>query len=104
MKQLDFPTGIFTSAEFTIIFTADEQIFVKREDEIMVEGVYKVSDRKIVLTDKRGARACLEPEAATGRYEWSFDGQRLTFVRIEDLCEGRIASLTIAPLVYSKNF
>lgn len=100
MKSNAFPIGTFTNDEFALVFTADGKLFVKREDKTLVEAIYKISGDKILITDTGGERACLSPETADGEYEWTFDGAELNFVKTEDLCEGRITSLTTQPLVF----
>lgn len=101
-EQIKFPIGTFTNEEFKVTFTFDGKYFVKREDKIRVEGTYVISGDKIVLTDKSGEAACLESDTATGRYKWKYNGKKLIFNKIEDMCEGRIQSLTNEPVIHSE--
>ena len=95
--QDKFPTGKYAVGEFTISFGSDGTTMVKRQAEVVVEGVYSVTKDEITITDKRGPMACID--AGPGKFQWKFDGKALTLKTIEDNCGGRASALTSQPLV-----
>ena len=95
--QDKFPTGKYAVGEFTISFGTDGTTTVRRQGEIVVEGVYSVTKDEITLNDKRGPMACID--AGPGKFQWKFDGKALTLKTIEDNCGGRASALTSQPLV-----
>ena len=95
--QDKFPTGKYGVGEFTISFGTDGTTTVRRQADIVVEGVYSVTKDEITITDKRGPMACID--AGPGKFQWKFDGKTLTLKTIEDKCGGRASALTSQPLV-----
>ena len=97
VAQDRFPTGKYAVGEFTISFGSDGTTTVRRQTDIVVEGVYSVTKDEISITDKRGPMACID--AGPGKFQWKFDGKALTLKTIEDNCGGRASALTSQPLV-----
>ena len=95
--QDKFPTGKYAVGEFTISFGSDGTTSVRRQADVVVEGVYSVTKDEITITDKRGPMACID--AGPGKFQWKFDGKALTLKTIEDNCGGRASALTSQPLV-----
>ncbi len=98
-EPVEFPAGTYKNAEFIVTFSDEGKIIVKKEDRLMVEGTYTLSGDRIVLTDEKGPLACKDPGTETGEYQWEFDAQGLIFIRLRDLCKGRVTSLESQPLV-----
>lgn len=62
----------------------------------VVQAPYVVSGSQFTLTaDDTGPYAC----KSEGRYTWQMSDDRMTFTRVQDECEGRVAVLTTRPLV-----
>ncbi len=95
--QEKFPTGKYAVGEFTISFSSDGTTTVRRQEQVVVEGVYSATKDEITITDKRGPMACID--AGPGKFQWKFDGKALTLKTIEDPCGGRASALTSQPLV-----
>lgn len=91
--QTKFPTGAYTSGDFTITFNADGTHVVSMNGEMVVKGSFVISDDKIELTDKEGQFAC---EGVKGKYKWKAQEKSLTFEKIEDECDGRAGALSQA--------
>jgi len=49
----------------------------------------------VIFKDSGGQYACYDSD---GKYTWKIDKDTLTFVKIDDNCEGRIGVLTSGPL------
>jgi hypothetical protein len=85
---------------------------VFKDGQLVIEGRYAATQNQIVLYQDKGPFACdiqerdprpFVPPGATagphsGVYNWTFDGQRLTFTRVFDDCGGRILFFTAHPL------
>lgn len=83
-----------------------------KDGGLVIEGRYAATQNQIVLYQDKGPFACdiqerdprpFVPPGATagphsGVYNWTFDGQMLTFTRVFDDCGGRILYLTAHPL------
>ena len=102
-EPVEFPAGTYKNAEFIVTFSDRGKIVVQKEDQLLVEGTYTVSGDRIVLTDEKGPLACKDPGTETGEYQWRIDAKGLNFIKLRDLCEGRITSLAGQPLVVVKN-
>jgi hypothetical protein len=100
--QGEFPTGAYAAGNLTLTFSGDGKYTVSEKGEVVVEGTYTVTQDQIVVTDKQGRYACTEPGASIGKYQWKYDGQALTFSKLEDACQGRIGGLTGQPLMKQK--
>jgi hypothetical protein len=97
----DFPQGTYASGdgEYTIVF-ADKgrfRVSIKKGEEVVVEGEYTVKGEQLTLTDKSGRLACTGGGAETGTYRWKYEGDMLTFSKVEDKCGARSAALTAEP-------
>ena len=88
--QTKFPTGTFSSGEFSITFNADGTHSVNMNGEAMVKGNYVITENVIALTDKEGQAAC----EGTGKYKWKIQENSLSFEKIEDSCDGRVGALS----------
>lgn len=88
--QTKFPTGAYTSGDFTITFNADGSHVVSMNGDVMVKGSFVISEDKIELTDKEGQFAC---EGVKGKYKWKAQDKSLKFEKIEDECDGRVGAL-----------
>jgi hypothetical protein len=84
----------------TATFDADGTFRITEKDQVVVTGTYRVSNDRIWISDKEGRYACAQ--SGPGEYQWKSESDRLSFVRIDDDCEGRIKSLTSQPLVRQK--
>jgi hypothetical protein len=90
------PTGTFVSGDWGVTFSADKTYHVTQNGELVVEGTYTVAHNEAVFKDTQGRYACT---ASDGKYTWKLDGNALSFVKVEDDCEGRIGVLTGGALV-----
>ncbi len=81
--------------------TEGERFSVAKGGEIIAEGRYNFTREQFVLTDEKGKASCAAGDgtAATGTYQWAFDGKKLTFTVVEDDCPGRRFVLTFHPLM-----
>ena len=89
------PTGTFVRGEWGVTFSADKTYHVTQNGELVVEGTYSGNHNQAVFQDTGGQYAC---SASDGKYTWKLDGDSLTFVKVEDDCNGRIGVLTGGPL------
>jgi hypothetical protein len=62
-----------------------------------VTGTYVVNGNQIVVTDVEGFAACTAEDEVSGTYEWSFSGNALVLIPLEDLCEARVYVLSTLP-------
>lgn len=92
-----FPKGVFVGKFATIDFKADMTFTVTYEGQIVVKGKYVVKDNQVVLHDKSGPKACVGMDPGT--YEWSLDGDKLSFLILDDPCPGRRMMLKDATYV-----
>ena len=92
----NLPNGTFVSGEWGVTFSADKTYHVTQNGELVVEGTYSGSQNQAVFQDTGGKYAC---SASDGKYTWKLDGDSLSFVKVEDDCNGRIGVLTGGPLV-----
>ena len=56
--------------------------------QILVEGTYRVTKDEIQFSEENGPIAC-RGDVETGRYQWKLEGKTLTFTEIQDECVGR---------------
>ncbi len=77
---------------WSIEFDGASKITVRGDGEIAAEGTYKINGEELEISDKSGPRSCGEESA--GKYKWHLEGKKLSFVTIEDACEGRAQVLT----------
>ncbi len=92
-KSTAFQKGTYIDAPSKMTLTfGDEGKFISVMNGTMgVEGSYKVVDNTIEITDTSGPRAC---KGQMGKYKWTLADKSLTFLKIDDLCVGRIRGLT----------
>ena len=92
----DFPQGTYTAGEFAIVFGDKGQFRVSKGEETQVEGEYTIAKDQLTLVDKGGPMACGEG-AEKGTYRWKHEADTLTFVKVDDPCEGRSQALPSQP-------
>ncbi len=92
----NLPTGTFVSGEWGVTFSADKTYHVTQNGELVVEGTYTGSHNQAVFEDTGGKYAC---SASDSKYTWKLEGDSLSFVEVEDDCNGRIGVLTGGPLM-----
>lgn len=94
----EFPRGTIAAdlggREWSIRYEAGGTYAVLREDEVVAEGKYEATGDELVMIDETGAGA--EP-GKKGKYTWKLDGRKLTFTKVEDEVQGRVAALTHGP-------
>ena len=90
-----FPVGTFVSGEWAVTFSANKTYQVTQSGQSVVEGGYTVGTDGVIFKDTSGQYACYDSD---GKYTWKIDGDTLTFVKIDDNCEGRVGVLTSGPL------
>ncbi|MBP7686508.1 MAG: hypothetical protein KA765_01310 [Thermoflexales bacterium] len=82
----DFPTGLFTytigDASPVMEFNGQGKVTVTLDGEVIVVAAYQVSSDMFEVVDVEGAYAY--PEGGIGRYQWSLNGEVLSFVLLED--------------------
>jgi major membrane immunogen (membrane-anchored lipoprotein) len=81
----EFPTGTYTSGDYTVEYRDDGTFTLWNEGEVSTEGTYSVTDDEIQFMDSY----CAEQDANPGIYKWQHENGRLTCTLIEDPCEGR---------------
>jgi len=87
-----FPTGTYKAGEISIQFDDHGHVRVGQGDHILVEGQFVVSADQIKLTDESGPMACSKGEE-TGSYRWKYEGEALSFSKLDDPCDGRSGDL-----------
>ena len=60
-----------------------------------VEGTYTTTGNRIVFTDVKGDKACVQE--GPGTYTWASGKDSLTFTMVTDTCPGRNLVLTAQP-------
>jgi len=90
-----FPAGTFTTGEWAVTFSANKTYQVTQSGKAVVEGGYTLGKDGVTFKDTGGQFACYDSD---GRYSWKIDDDTLTFVKIDDNCQGRIGVLTSGPL------
>ena len=90
-----FPAGTFVTGEWGVTFSANNTYQVTQSGRTVVEGGYTVGKDGVIFKDTGGQYACYDSD---GKYTWKIDNDSLTFVKIDDNCQGRIGVLTSGPL------
>ena len=90
-----FPVGTFVTGEWAVTFSANKTYQVAQSGQTVVEGGYTVGTDGVIFKDSGGQYACYDSD---GKYTWKIDKDTLTFVKIDDNCEGRVGVLTSGPL------
>jgi hypothetical protein len=85
---------------WVIEFGRDAEFEARRDDQLIVRGTFKASDRSIILTELSGTFGCAD---ASGRYAWSASGAELVLSDFgdgleSDACPTRRLVLTLKPL------
>lgn len=82
----DFPIGFFTytvgGASPVVEFDGHGKATATLDGEVIVVAAYQVSRDMFEVVDVEGAYAY--PEGGIGRYQWSLNGEILSFSLIED--------------------
>lgn len=102
-RATDFKKGTYTApgeGNWTIKLAEADIITVFRDGEVAAEGIYKISGEEIAITDKSGPMSCGEKRA--GRYNWNLKEKKLSFIMIEDPCEGRAQVLTSMAWIWNE--
>ena len=96
------PKGTYVAGGWALTIGSKNQFRVLENGKEVVVGRYTVTGDQLVLTDVRGARACIVAGLEVGKYKWEYDGKALRLTKIEDNCEGRVNALGTEPLVKQK--
>jgi hypothetical protein len=88
-----FPTGKYKAGEISIQFDDHGHVQVSQGDRALVDGRFVANADQIKLTDESGPMACSKDEA-TGTYRWKYDGEALSFSKLDDRCDGRSGDLS----------
>jgi hypothetical protein len=89
----EFPAGKYQAGEVSMQFDGRGHFKVSKGGQAVVDGEYTARADQIKLTDKSGAWACSSKGEETGSYLWKYEGDTLTFSKVEDRCEGRAGDL-----------
>jgi len=90
-----FPAGTFTTGEWAVTFSANKTYQVTQSGKPVVEGGYTLGKDGVTFKDTGGQFACYDSD---GKYTWKIDNDTLTFIKVDDNCQGRIGVLTSGPL------
>jgi hypothetical protein len=85
-----FPVGTYDNEGYTLVFDASGHFRYLKDEHLFLEGEYRAKGDAVSLTDRRGVDACKGQGRETGRYRWTFDGEYLSFAKIQDACNERI--------------
>jgi len=87
-----FPTGKYQAGDISIQFDNHGHVSVSQGERALVDGQYVANGDQVKLTDESGPMACSKGEE-TGTYRWKYDGDTITFTKVEDRCDGRSGDL-----------
>ena len=90
----------FMKDKWTLTFDGDKQYTLKRKADVVVAGIYAIDKDVIRFNDQSGPLA--SEKGVRGKYRWKLFNSKLTFTRIDDDVEGRVALLTKEPWVEAK--
>jgi hypothetical protein len=62
-------------------------------------GTFSVSGDEITVTETGILGHCVQADAPSGTYTWSFDGSALNFSVVSDDCQKRMVSTTTKPFI-----
>ena len=85
-----FPRGTYDNEGYTLTFDASGHFHYLLGSRLLLDGEYRAKGNDISLTDQRGVDACKGKGQQTGHYRWAFDGQYLSFAKVQDSCNERI--------------
>ena len=94
----EFPKGKFVlktsdGDEWAVTFDDKSKFTAMHNGELGVKGSYKVTKDEIEFTDEDGPFAG-KGEEQKATYKWKLDGKKLTFTKVKDTSEGRVAIIT----------
>jgi hypothetical protein len=97
----EFPKGKFVlktsdGDEWAVTFDDQGKFTARLNGELGVKGAYKVTKDEIEFTDEDGPFAG-KGEEQKATYKWKLDGKKLTFIKVKDSSEGRVAVVTGGP-------
>ena len=91
------PIGTYTTASgsFTLweLDVSEDLIIFKVAGQLIEEDDYSASNGQITLESIGGSRTC----AGAATYEWSREGDSVTFTLVQDSCGERVEFLTLEP-------
>jgi hypothetical protein len=93
MAASAFPTGKYKAGEISIQFDDHGHVKVSQGERTLVDGQFAATADEIKLTDESGPMACAKDEA-TGTYRWKYEGEALSFSKLDDRCDGRSGDLS----------
>jgi len=82
----------FMREKWTLTFDGDKQYTLKRKADVVVSGIYTLDRDIIRFQDESGPLA--SEKGVRGKYKWKLLAGKLTFRKIDDDVEGRVALLT----------
>jgi hypothetical protein len=97
----EFPQGKFVlktsdGDEWAVTFDDKGKFTAMHNGQLGVKGTYKVTKDEIEFTDEDGPFAG-KGEEQKATYKWKLDGKKLTFTKVKDSSEGRVAVVTGGP-------
>ncbi|HLW67116.1 MAG TPA: hypothetical protein VKS79_17510 [Gemmataceae bacterium] len=97
----DFPKGkfaiTFDGMTISIKFDDKGKYRVYHENDVLVEGSYKITKDQIEFKDEKGPAVAPADVGKPGKYKWKFGDKKLTFSKIEDEVMNRSHALTAGP-------
>lgn len=89
------PAGDYAAGPISLRFDGRGGLQVRESERVLVSGRYVVAGDRITLTDESGPMACADKQSR-GVYRWTLTQGTLTFVVVDDPCEGRSGDLAQA--------
>ena len=86
------PSGDYSAGALTLHFDGRGAMQLRKASKILVNARYAIDGGTITFTDESGPMAC-DAAQASGKYRWTLARDTLTFVVVDDPCEGRAADL-----------
>ena len=97
----DFPKGkfavTFDGMTISIKFEDKGKFRVYHEDDVLVEGTYKITKNEIEFKDEKGPAVAPADVGKPGKYKWKFEDKKLSFTKVEDEVMNRSHALTVGP-------
>jgi hypothetical protein len=82
--------------KWKIQLSKENKYEISKDGTVLVQGRLASEDENLKMTDEDGPLACSQqPGLETGTYKWSYEEMKLTFIAVEDKCEGRRFILTL---------
>ncbi len=90
-SEAEFPKGTYAAVslsdeQWEVVFADQGRFRVTRNGKAAVEGQYASTTDRVVLSNETGPDSCGEE---SGTYTWKRDGDILTLMAVEELCDGR---------------